>query len=477
MHIAVAMDSPPKQEEEQVPVMQVLEKARYFTQTLVPVPGAVPYPPLAAPSSLRLQTRIVSLTHNNVTYAALGFLVHWWDAHPLPAAGLTPPAYDDADKYGRVSAWGYAEVLDSTLPEGGPQKGDFVFGYLPLATLAQDVEFKLDEEVPGHLTATSAYRAQLMPFYNHYTAVARDSDAARQLRAAVTEKQGGAVVAVDDGIGFDSLYRLLFECGHLVTKYMFDAQNPVHPGLGPDAPSTQPWTREMADLTGATVVLLAPASKTALGMAYEMRKKRAKKNVDGSDGGPKRVVGAAGEGSRDFVQETGLYDVTVSTTETPDAEFLKAKMGVDVGAGDKVVLIDCGGRAGAGERWAAAFRTLCAPGRFVMVGIGSEAGEHSPADVLKRFAPKEEDKGERKQEKGVPWYIMVNTGDLRERAAARDGRRTVFKDAEAAFAEFKREGVPGFKVRWGQGMEAVAEGWERLGKGTTRPEEGMAFLL
>ncbi|KAK7943423.1 uncharacterized protein PG986_012536 [Apiospora aurea] len=464
----------------EVPVMQVLEKAHYFTQALVPVPGAVPYPPLTAPSSLRLRTRVVSLTHNNLTYAALGFLVHWWDAHPLPAGGLTPAPYDDPEKYGRVSAWGYAEVLDSTLA-GGPQEGDFVFGYLPLATLAQDVEFRVDDEVPGHVLATSAYRARLMPFYNRYFPVARDSAVATQLRAAVQNQSSSSsssssssksAAFSDDSLGFDALYFALFECGHLVAKFMFDAQNPTHPGMGPDAPAQTPWTREMADLTGATVVLLAPASKTALAMGFAMRKRAAPGSA-----GPKRVVGAASEASREFVEGTGIYDATVSTTETPDAEFLGKRLGVDVDAGEKVVLIDCGGRAGVGQRWAAAFRKLCQPGRFLLVGIGSEAGEHSPADVLKRLAPKEGggDGGEKETE--APWFMQVNTGDLRERAAVRVGRGTVFEGTEAAYAAFKEEGVKGFKVRWGEGMEAVKGGWERLAKGETRPEEGMAFLL
>lgn len=447
---------------EEVPVMQVLDKAHYFTQALVPVPAAVPYPPLAAPSSLRLRTRVVSLTHNNVTYAALGFLVHWWDAHPLPAGGLTPPPYDDADKYGRVSAWGYAEVLESTLP-GGPQRGDYVFGYLPLATLAQDVAFRVDDGMPGHLTATSAYRAQLMPFYNHYFAVARGSDTAAQLRDA----------AAANGPGFDALYRVLFECGHLVTKYMFDAERPVHPGLGPDAPAKSPWTQEMADLTGATVVLLAPASKTALGMAYEMRK-RVRQGAGAR--GPKRVVGAASEASRAFVQGTGLYDATVSTAETPDAGLL-SRLGARVGSGDKVVLIDCGGRAGVGQAWAAAFRPLCRPGRFVLVGVGSEAGEHSQADVLKRLAPQKSEAQKAREKTEAPWFVQVNTGDLRARAAAQVGWPAVLAGADAAYEEFKQAGVKGFRIRWGQGMEAVAEGWERLAKGGTSPEEGMAFLL
>ncbi|KAK7992484.1 hypothetical protein PG996_012482 [Apiospora saccharicola] len=460
---------------EEVPVMQVLDKAHYFTQALVPVPAAVPYPPLAAPSSLRLRTRVVSLTHNNVTYAALGFLVHWWDAHPLPAG--TPAPYNDADKYGRVSAWGYAEVLESTLSDG-PQKGDFVFGYLPLATLAQDVEFRLHDQVPGHLVATSAYRAKLMPFYNNYVVVERGSDVAAQLRAAIEKKeqQQGNAAAAEDGLGFDALYGVLFECGHLVTKFMFDTEQPIHPGMGPDAPSKNPWTKDMADLTGATVVLLAPASKTALGTAFEMQK-RVKQGA--SANGPKRVVGAASEASRAFVQGTGMYDATVSTAETPDAEFLSKKLGVDAAAGDKLVLIDCGGRAGVGRAWAAAFRKLCPPGRFVMVGIGSEAGEHSPADVMKRFAPdpNKSDEEREREKTEAPWYVQVNTGDLRQRAASQYGWTAVFEGADAAYAEFKRAGVQGFKIRWGVGMEGVAEGWERLAKGKTSPEEGMAFLL
>ncbi|KAK8070102.1 hypothetical protein PG994_006718 [Apiospora phragmitis] len=424
-------------QEAEVPVMQVLEKAHYFTQALVPVPATVPYPP--SPRRPR---------------SASG-----------PASSPSPT----------TTAWGWAEVLDSSLPQGGPGKGDFVFGYLPLATLAQDVEFRVDEEVAGHLVATSAYRARLMPFYNRYFTVDRNSDVAAQLRASIEKQQDQdpgnsnsreASVVIDDCLGFDALFYAIFECGHLVAQYMFDARDPVHPGLGPDAPAQTPWTKEMADLAGATVVLLAPASKTALGMAYELQRKK----KGGADGGPKRVVGAASEASRDFVQGTGLYDVTVSTTaETPDAEFLRTKLGVDAGAGDKVILIDCGGRAGVGKNWAAAFRKLCRPGRFLLVGIGSEAGEHSPEDVLKLFAPKEDEK-EGKEEK--PWFIQVNTGDLRERAAARDGRKAVFEGDGRGGG-----GVRGFRVRWGVGMEAVAGGWERLGKGETRAEEGMAFLL
>ncbi|KAK8085576.1 hypothetical protein PG997_006847 [Apiospora hydei] len=455
-------------QEAEVPVMQVLEKAHYFTQALVPVPGAVPYPPphgplLAPPPHPR------RLPHPQQRHLRGSRLLGPLVGRAPAARGRADPAPTTIQKSTAASArGGTPRSSPRPLPEaGGPQQGDFVFGYLPLATLAQDVEFRVDDEVPGHVLATSAYRARLMPFYNRYFTVARDSAVATQLRAAVTARNqnssGKSAAFSDDSLGFDALYFALFECGHLVAKFMFDAANPIHPGMGPDAPAQTPWTREMADLAGATVVLFAPASKTALAMGFEMRK-RAK---TGSEG-PKRVVGAASEASREFVEGTGIYDVTVSTKETPNAEFLSKKLGVDMGAGDKVVLIDCGGRAGVGQSWAGAFRKLCQPGRFLLVGIGSEAGEHSPEDVLKRFAPKE---GDDSGEKEVPWFMQVNTGDLRERAAARVGRGTVFEGTEAAYAAFKREGVKGFKVRWGEGMEAVqgvGRGWLRGRRGRRR---------
>ncbi|KAJ2967168.1 hypothetical protein NUW58_g10507 [Xylaria curta] len=94
---------------DEIPSIQVLDKKDYFKQALVSLPNALPYPALA-PSSLRLRTTVLSLTVNNFTYAALGTLLHWWDVHPLPAS--TPAPYNDSTQYGRISAWGYAEVLE-----------------------------------------------------------------------------------------------------------------------------------------------------------------------------------------------------------------------------------------------------------------------------------------------------------------------------------------------------------------------------
>lgn len=146
----------------EVPVIQVLEKEHYFSQALVPLPSAVPYPPLA-PSSLLLRTKLLALTVNNFTYAKLGFLAHWWDVHYLSAS--TPAPYDDPSKYGRLSAWGWAEVLE--LTHTGVPAGSFFWGYQPIGTLPQDLTVR-DGSVPGQITATNAFRQKLMPLYIRY---------------------------------------------------------------------------------------------------------------------------------------------------------------------------------------------------------------------------------------------------------------------------------------------------------------------
>ena len=146
----------------EIPEIQVLEKEKYFTQALVRLPNAVPLPALA-PSSVRIRTEALSLSTNNFNYAKLGKLLGWWDAHPLPAS--VPAPYNDAAKYGCMNCWGYARVLESTF--AGVEQGTYMFGYLPIGTLPNDLEVA-QGAVEGWVVVTSAYRQKLMPIYNKY---------------------------------------------------------------------------------------------------------------------------------------------------------------------------------------------------------------------------------------------------------------------------------------------------------------------
>ena len=125
------------------PVIQVLSKNNYEDQYLISLPNAYPLPPLG-PSSIRIKSTILSLTTNNLSYARDGHLLGWWDVHPLPPS--IPARYSDPTKFGRISAWGYAEVIESNV--SGLQIGTQFYGYLPIGTLPLDMEVKLNN-VPG----------------------------------------------------------------------------------------------------------------------------------------------------------------------------------------------------------------------------------------------------------------------------------------------------------------------------------------
>lgn len=152
---------------DEIPVIQVLEKERYFTQALVPLPSAIPYPPLA-PSSVRLRAKVLAVTSNSFTYAKFGFFAGYWDVHPLPSSAPAP--YADATIYGCTSTWGWAEVLAST--HAGVPPGALLWGYQPLGTLAQDLAVQTDSQVPGHVIVTSPHRQRMPPLYNTYVQAA-----------------------------------------------------------------------------------------------------------------------------------------------------------------------------------------------------------------------------------------------------------------------------------------------------------------
>jgi Protein of unknown function (DUF2855) len=50
--------------------------------------------PLAA-SSLRVRTKLIAMTFNNLAYAQGGCLLHWWDTYPVPETAPTP--YNNRD--------------------------------------------------------------------------------------------------------------------------------------------------------------------------------------------------------------------------------------------------------------------------------------------------------------------------------------------------------------------------------------------
>ncbi|KAK5719197.1 hypothetical protein LTR15_007720 [Elasticomyces elasticus] len=397
----------------EIPVIQVLDKKHYHTQELVSLPDEAPYSPLR-PSSIRMRTKVLGLSINNFTYAKLGSLIGWWDVHPLPQP--TPAPFNDAAKYGRINAWGFGEILDSTLPS--VPAGSYLWGYLPIGTLAQDLEVRVTD-AQSQVVITSPSRSKTMSIYNRYIVFPPS------LRHDIEAKA--------DSVGYDVLVQVMFETAYLIADYAFPA-NPkeaVAAIFNKDA-----WTAQNADLTGATIIILAPGAKVGISLA-QLLKNRGHK--------AKQVIAATSEYSVDFVKSLPMFD--------------------GVGVGDKVVLFDCGGRGDVGRRWSAALAGLSK--NFLHIPIGGRDTSEVPAEaILSAF-----------QQPSPEHVKRASASDLREAAIAKDGEQRYFDGLDAAWKAFKQQGIPGFELRWGKGMEDVRDGWEMLATNKAPPSEGLVYVI
>jgi Protein of unknown function (DUF2855) len=98
-----------------------------------------------------------AVTANNVTYAAIGTAMKYWDFFPAP------------DGFGIVPVWGHARVAASNVE--GFAVGERVYGYLPMAS---HLVVAPGAAKPGSFVDTSAHRQHLAAVYNQYRRLAAD---------------------------------------------------------------------------------------------------------------------------------------------------------------------------------------------------------------------------------------------------------------------------------------------------------------
>jgi hypothetical protein len=111
-----------------------------------------------AAGEVLLRVESFALTANNVTYAAMGEAMRYWDFFPA------------GDGEGVVPVWGYACVAESTLPD--ISTGERVYGYFPMAThlIVQPVGIGR-----GSFHDGSPHRAHLAAVYNQYRRLPADA--------------------------------------------------------------------------------------------------------------------------------------------------------------------------------------------------------------------------------------------------------------------------------------------------------------
>lgn len=181
-----------------------------------------------------------AFTANNITYAVFGEAMAYWSFFPAP------------EGWGRIPVWGFADVLASR--HEGVREGERVFGYLPMST---HLRMPVGRVSANGFFDGSAHRAKLSPVYNHLARVLRDPG---YFPARENEQ---------------ALLRPLFMTSFLIEDFLADN-----------------------DLYGAQQVVLSSASsKTALGVAFLLKKNRRAE-----------VIGLTSAANVEFCKRSGCYD-------------------------------------------------------------------------------------------------------------------------------------------------------------------------
>ena len=209
--------------------------------------------PLAA-DQVRVRVDQFALTSNNITYAAFGDAMNYWQFFPV-AQG------DGGMPWGCIPVWGFGDVVQSLHP--AVAVGERLYGYWPMASHAVLQPARVS---PAAFTDSAPHRAALHAVYNQYQRCNADP-----FYTADTE-------------GLQALLRPLFLTAWLIDDFLADNHF-----FG----TTQ---------SGRGVMLLSSASsKTAYATAAQLAKRP---EVE--------VVGLTSAGNVDFCKSLGCYSRVLS---------------------------------------------------------------------------------------------------------------------------------------------------------------------
>ncbi|WP_342245485.1 DUF2855 family protein [Pseudomonas sp. OTU5201] len=106
-----------------------------------------------AEGEIVLRLDLFSLTTNNITYAAFGDSMQYWQFFPTGEEG-----------WGHMPVWGFADVLDSKV--AGVEVGERFYGYFPIAS---HVRLQPERVTPRGFYDGAEHRRNLTSAYNQYT--------------------------------------------------------------------------------------------------------------------------------------------------------------------------------------------------------------------------------------------------------------------------------------------------------------------
>lgn len=206
---------------------------------------------------VRLRVDRFGITANNITYAAIGDMLGYWDFFPTGDAG-----------WGRVPGIGFGTVVESNVD--GVEVGSRYYGWWPMAAF-HDVAAVATSQ---GFRDDGAHRAAHAPTYRNYV---RTTDDPMYPSVADDAER-------DDLEDRHAILRAMVLTGFLIEEYVADLDG---------GPPEQ-------------LVLLSASSKTAIGVAQRAAARRA------SDVPASRVVGVTSARNEGFVRGLGWFDEVVT---------------------------------------------------------------------------------------------------------------------------------------------------------------------
>jgi len=312
-----------------------------------------------------------ALTANNITYAVAGDMLNYWSFFPAE------------EGWGKIPVWGFARIVQSKCE--GFAEGERIYGYLPMAT---HLVMQPEKVTAGSFLDLYKQRRELHPVYNSYTRVK------------------GARPHED----LEPVLRPLYTTSFLIDDWLADN-----------------------DFFGAKQVLvLSASSKTGLGLAYGLHRRRPK--------GPE-VVGLTSAGNKTFVEGLGYYDKAVAYGDVTTLDASVPTAVVDF--------------AGDGEVLAAVHRHF---GDKIVesttVGLSHKDAPRPPAD-LPGAKPR--------------FFFAPDQMKKRSDELGRDGFDRMLAESWSAFAEAAGAWI---KVERGKGEDAIARVYTDMLAGKINPAEG-----
>jgi len=219
-----------------------------------------------AEGHVRVAVENFALTSNNITYAAMGDAMQYWQFYPVAVAA-------DGIAWGRIPVWGFGTIQASRQPDLAVSER--IYGYFPMSSLVDLMPAKVSE---ASFLDASSHRAALHRVYNQYMRCAADP------------------FYTADSEDIQALLRPLFTTSWLIDDFLAD-----NDFFGAAANGAKP-----------VLLLSSASSKTAYGTAFQMAQRP---GVE--------VVGLTSPGNVAFCESLGCYDRVLTYNQldaiAPDA--------------------------------------------------------------------------------------------------------------------------------------------------------------